>query len=98
MTLLQTRNTQNLHLEASTYIPLSFCGDKQFSVQLKNWLCCLKSVGEFLMTSLKCCYNSLSLGHHCLFLQSLAMLTLGFQKCFVVTWALNYIRSVIHIT
>jgi hypothetical protein len=76
MTLLQIRDTQNLRLEAITYNPLSFWEDKQFSVRLKNWLCSSKSGEEFLTRSQKCCYNSPSLGHHCLFSQSLAVLAL----------------------
>lgn len=98
MTLLQIRNTQNLRLEASTYNPLLFLGDKQFSAQLAKWLCYLKSVEEFLTRSQKCCYNSPSLGHQRSISQSLAVLALRFQKCFTVTCAQNYIRSVIHIT
>jgi len=39
---------------ASTYTPLSLWGDKQSSVRLTNWLCCLKSGEEFLTTSQKC--------------------------------------------
>jgi hypothetical protein len=91
MTLLQRRNTQNLCLEASTYKynPLSLWRDKQFSVLLTNWLCCLKSGEEFLTRSQNCCHNSPSLGRHRLFSQSLAVLALCFQKSFVVTWALN---------
>jgi len=76
MTLLQIRSIQNLRLEASTYTPLSLWGDKQSSVGLTNWSCCLKSGEEFLTTSQKCCYNSPSLGHHCLFSLSLAVLAL----------------------